>query len=242
VCLDTKKKVIFKCDNPIEYIFYKKKSVKNSDMKEIINRNNFVYDLVGEYKNVEKNKLQEEMKILSRENKSNINNKTIYELQRLQEELFYNQRRYEGLKKEDVVKQQVEKAFEDTLIHSSYEFSNFDYQGEILFYEIKTIKSMYPYLYLGTDKIICNNLVIIYAFDNLPNKLFYIKYDNKLFSTFKKTFVKPANRLYYNEVFSIPKGCLIEIKDKVVIETIDENDVREEIIKKDKMLFLKNNK
>jgi hypothetical protein len=211
-------------------------------MKEIINRNNYVYDLVGEYKNVEKNKLQEEMKKFSLENTSKINEKSIYELQRLQEELSYNQRRYEGLKNEDVVKQQVEKAFEDTLIHSSYEFSNYDYEGKKIFYEIKTIKSMYPYLYLGTDKIICENLVIIYAFDNLPNKLFYIKYDSKLFSTFEKKYVKPANRLYYNEVYSIPKGCLIEIKDKVVIETIDENELRDEIIKKDKRLFFENNK
>ena len=242
MCLDTKKKVIFKCENPTEYIFYKKNSVKNSDMKEIINRNNYVYDLVGEYKNVEKNKLQEEMKKFSLENTSKINEKSIYELQRLQEELSYNQRRYEGLKNEDVVKQQVEKAFEDTLIHSSYEFSNYDYEGKKIFYEIKTIKSMYPYLYLGTDKIICENLVIIYAFDNLPNKLFYIKYDSKLFSTFEKKYVKPANRLYYNEVYSIPKGCLIEIKDKVVIETIDENELRDEIIKKDKRLFFENNK
>jgi len=217
-------------------------------MKEIINRNNYVYELIEKYENVEKDKLQQELKKFSRENTSNINNKSIYEVQRLQEELSYNQRRYEGLKKEGMIRERVEKAFGDTLIHSCYEFSNYDYQGKNLFYEIKTIKSMYPYLYLGTDKIICENLVIIYAFDNLPNKLFYIKYDNKLFSTFEKKYVKPANRLYYNEVYLLPKSCLIEIKDRVVIETIDENELREEIIKKDKRLFsqgrvlLENNK
>lgn len=258
-CLDTKKQVIFKCENPTEYIFYKKDSLKNTDMTQgnrvlqnIITNNNFVYELIKKYENVEKDDLQIEIKRFSREeNISKINEKSICELQRLQEELFYNQRRYEGLIKEDVVKQRVEKIFMDKLIHSSYEYSHYDYEGKKLFYEMKSIKNMYPNVFLGTDKIICENLVIIYTFDNLPNqretglsRLFYIKYDNKLFSTFEKKYVKPPNRLYYNEVYSIPKSFLIEIKDtdRVVIETIDENELRDEIIKKDKMLFIKNNK
>jgi hypothetical protein len=100
---------------------------------------------------------------------------------------------------------------------------------------MKSIKMNYPYLYIGTNKIICNNVIFIYTFENLPEKLFYIKYDDKLFSTFEKTFVRPKGRLYTNEVFQIPKSLLIEITDtdRISINTIDETELRNEIITKD---------
>jgi hypothetical protein len=205
-------------------------------LKDIINTNNYVYELICTYQNVEKEFIDKEL--IRHSQTYNFEEKSNNELSLLQEQLNYIQRRYEGLLKENEVKDRVEKIFDDKLEHSKYQYSHYDYAGATLFYEMKSIKMNYPNVFIGTDKIICNNLIFIYTFENLPNKLFYIKYDTDLFSTFEKKYVKPANRLYTNEVYLIPQSLLIEITDtdRVCINTIDETELRNEIIVKDYLL------
>lgn len=149
----------------------------------------------------------------------------------------YNINYQDGKNHEEVIKPVLCSVFQDTLVSSKYRYTHWDFVGRIFFYEVKSCKNyrMYPYVLLGTNKAICNNIMFIFVFNDV-NMKYYIRYDRVKFDNFKTMWVKPTGRLYKNECWLIPYDDLIEFKntDKIEIEIYEnEDDLRNSLIQND---------
>ena len=152
----------------------------------------------------------------------------------------YNNNYQDGKTHEEIIQPVLCSVFNDTLISSKCRYTLWDFVGNVFFYEIKSCKNhkQYPYVLLGTNKAVCNNVIFVFVFNDVDKK-YYIQYDRVKFDSFRTTWVKPVGRLYKNECWLIPYDDLIEFKntDKIDIESFDsyeiENNLRNSLIEKD---------
>jgi hypothetical protein len=148
----------------------------------------------------------------------------------------------QGLQGEDQMKPIIEKCFNDILIKTKYIYNKVDFIGNSGFlYEVKTFKGNYNEEYrnvlLGTNKLICENLIFLFLFGN--NDIYFIQASFKVFEDFEITKIKNKNRLIKNEVYLIPNHYLEKLdinktyKFDLLINDF-ERDIRKKIIDLDK--------
>jgi len=207
-CLTTQKRAIIKTTFDISnYISSKKKSIKDTTIKSILHSNNYIYKLL---KNIPKQTEKETI------------NKIMYELQDDllkqeqidKEKIEYDKRYTQGKTNELKSKSFIETKFNLSLAPSKYRYSNFDFfdvkKGILV--ELKSVKSKYQYVYVGTTKSMSNDLLIVLLFED-TKKHYYIRFNKDLFETFETDWIKPPTRRYKNEVYLIPSNLLTELTD-----------------------------
>jgi hypothetical protein len=110
-----------------------------------------------------------------------------------------------GTQQEDEILPLICKYFDDNIVKSSCKNSVYDYKGTKNYYEVKSRQNKYdafPTTIIGANKVFSDNQIFIF---NFLDGIYYIQYDEKLFSTFeKKPFVRNARcgivdklQLYY---------------------------------------------
>jgi predicted nucleic-acid-binding Zn-ribbon protein len=81
---------------------------------------------------------------------------------------------------------------------------------------------------LKTNKIMNSNSLFIFEFKckNENYELFYIQFTSKIFKTFKKEYIKYANKIHYEEFFIIPNDTLTRLRpdDKIQLKVKPKNN------------------
>jgi len=212
-CLTSKKSSIIKTSFDINnFISSKKKSIKDTSIKNILLTNNYTYKLLEEIpKDCCKEKIQKKMyewqsKLLLQEKQEQIDNE-------------YQKRYEKGKRNELSSKEFIETKFNLSLVSSKYRYSNFDFYDikKGILVELKSARTKYNYVYCGTTKSMSNDLLIIFLFED-TKKYYYIRYNKELFDTFDTTWIKPPTRRYKNEVFLIPSNLLTELTNEFNVE------------------------
>jgi hypothetical protein len=225
-------------------IYNKKHSKKDGVFKALLLNDNYTIQHLKTFTPRDKNDINTE--ILFWKNHTDdvlneLNNKKIeQEKQRLHNEQ-YQVNCKAGKIGEQKIKPILEQCFNDVLTPTKYRYNKVDFIGKRLLYEIKTFSGNYNEQYatvlLGTNKLICENLLFIFQFGN--GDIYFLKGDYKLFNTFNTSFVKHKNRLYENEVYFIPNENLtkLNINETYNVEILDnehEHQVRRQVIASDK--------
>jgi len=155
-----------------------------------------------------------------------------------------------GLQREDANKSIIENVFSLCLTHSKYRFQHFDFYDEVKYVVIehKSFNMCYHIdncTLLKTNKILNSNSLFIFEFkkqkqQNESYELFYIQFTSKIFKTFKKEYIKYANKIHYEEFFIIPNNELLRFSpdDKIQLKFKPKNnEYINELINEDNKKF-----
>jgi len=215
-CLSTQKRAIIKTSFEISnYISSKKKSIKDTTIKSILHSNNYIYKLL---KNIPKETEKETINKIMYELQDNLLKQEKQE-QIDKEKVEYTNRYNQGKNNENTSKSFIETKFNLSLTPSKYRYSNFDFFDvkKSILIELKSVKTKYQNVYVGTTKALTNDLLIVFLFED-TKKYYYIRYNKDLFDTFTTTWIKPPTRRYKNEVFLIPSNLLTELTDEFICD------------------------
>jgi hypothetical protein len=123
-----------------------------------------------------------------------------------------------GKKKEEEILSIIEDYFKDDIKQVKEKFSKYDYEGTTNIYELKSRTNKYeayPDTLLPFDKTQLKDKNQIFLF-NFTNGLYFIKYSEDLFKTFKCQAFKRNQRTDYNDIVKpyiyIPIDKLTKIK------------------------------
>lgn len=122
----------------------------------------------------------------------------------------YNTDYSNGKTIEELFKPRIEHWFHEDLTPTTNRYAKIDFIGKVkLMYEVKSLKANYgdfPHTILGTNKLISENIIIIFVFGS--NEAYFIRGKHNLFKAFPTGVIKNNNRLISNEVFYIPNEQL----------------------------------
>jgi len=123
-----------------------------------------------------------------------------------------------GKKKEEEILSIIEDYFKDNIKQNKERYVKYDYEGTTNIYELKSRTNKYeayPDTLLPFDKTQLKDKNQIFLF-NFTNGLYFIKYSEDLFKTFKCQAFKRNQRIDYNDIVKpyiyIPIDKLTKIK------------------------------
>lgn len=217
----------------VKTITQKKQSVKQSVLLEILQTNNYTYELLKE---VPKDKVQNEVAQLERNlnlQSTPLSITTILEKQDKSIKLCLEY----GTAQEEFLLGFFISYFAMELFRTKYQYALFDYYSLNCFtFELKSYKypyNQYPTEIIGVRKALCENSIFIFQHneENNTQSFYWIRYNQTLFDTFEITNIKTPNRITTEPCFRIEKQHLIkfDINDKIDIPLVP-NKTEEEIV------------
>ena len=148
-----------------------------------------------------------------------------------------------GLKRERPVADLLEKVFNKLLFKSVGNYCCFDFydkEKEFIF-EIKNYRysiNKYNFEIIGINKLISNNLILIFRHEDNDNEIYFIQHNYTLFETFKKRYIG------ITLCVDIPKELLIklDINEKYfLLNNEEEQNKIKKLLNKDKRALQKQN-
>lgn len=191
-----------------------------SGLNKILN-STYIYQLV--FLNIEKYKIND---LINTVNNNNI--KLNIAITNATQQLKYINRKKTGYNNELELQPIINNVFGLNIIKVDYQYSPFDFYSENVLVEIKSLENIFGYVFVGTNKIICENMLFIFK-NNTKLDLYYLQYDKMIFNTFQIIAPKMEMKQSLSNVYKIPIQYLTMFYGNDKIELIFNNDERETI-------------
>ena len=187
----------------------------NHELIEILN-SPYIYHLV--FADVEKHRIDELINSVKYSKIKLI--KTILDTKNKQDYLL---RKQIGETNELIMKPIIESVFELNLTKTLNPYSHFDFYSENLVVELKSLTNITDRVFVGTNKIVCQNILFIFKCNN-KNDLYYLKYIKELFDTLQIIESEMKLKSTLSHVYSIPIKYLTRFFPTDKIELLFEFD------------------
>lgn len=191
------------------------KHCNNTDLIEIL-KSQYIYHLV--FANVDKHRIDELINSV-KHNKIKLI-KTIIDTKHKQEYLL---RKQIGDNNETMLKPIIEGVFNLQLTKTINPYSHFDFYSNNVVVELKSLKRIDANVFLGTNKIVCRNILFIFKC-NTSNELYYLQYNKDLFNIIPIIETEMKLKSTLSRAYCIPIKYLTRFFSTEKIELIYEFD------------------
>ena len=191
------------------------KNCNNTDLIEIL-KSPYIYHLV--FANVDKYRIDELINSV-KNNKIKLI-KTIIDTKHKQEYLL---RKQIGDNNETTLKPIIEDVFNLQLTKTINPYSHFDFYSNNVVVELKSLKKIDANVFLGTNKIVCRNILFIFKC-NTSNELYYLQYNKDLFNILPIIETEMKLKSTLSRAYCIPIKYLTRFFSTDKIELIYELD------------------